>query len=146
MATAAHYRYKKDSLSWTPDGGSATPITGVVSLRFGKGGETTDLMSDASELVQEQPLHSIKGRIAVTTLSQDNAALELGNGVLSFTIERVKSGRGSVAGEDKDVAFNNAVLKDTDSGAGSGPGENTSLSFDAAEDDDGEIYTIEDAA
>ncbi|HEX3134088.1 MAG TPA: hypothetical protein VHX44_10965, partial [Planctomycetota bacterium] len=131
---------------WTPDGGEAIPITGLVSLRYGKGGETTDLMSDASELVQEQPLHSIKGRISVTTLNQLHSGLGLANGVLAFDIERVKSGRGAVEGEDKTVAFNNATLKDTDSGVGSGPGENTTLAFDAAEDADGEIYTIEDAA
>lgn len=146
MAVAAHYRYKKDSLTWTPDGASAIPLTGVQSIRFGQGGEVSDLTSDASELVQEQPLHGIKGRISVTLIAQQHMVLDLGAGVLTFDMERVKSGRGAVSGEDKTVEFSNAVLRDIDGGAGSAPGENVSLSFEAAADDNGDIFTITDEA
>lgn len=142
---APHFRYKKDSLEWTPTGGSAIPITGVTALRYGKGGDTVDLMSDASEMVQEQPLSGIKGRISVSTINQLHTGLDLGAGELVFKLERVKSGRGAVSGDDQDVTFGNAVLKDTDGGAGTSAGEGTSLTFDAAEDGSGEIYTVADA-
>ena len=143
---AAHYRYKTGTLTWTPDGGQAVNITGVVSIRFGVAGETTKLMSDASENVQELPLHSILASGTVTTLSQVAAELVLGAGVLAWTMEQVKTGRGAVSGEDKDVSLPNAVLRAIDSGAGSQPGENTTLAFEGAEDDNGDTLVIGDAA
>jgi hypothetical protein len=144
---APHYRYKADSLSWTPTGGSATPITGVQSIKYGEGGEVTDLMSNASELVEEMPLHGIKGRINVTVLDQAGAsALELGSGALTFDLEQVKTGRSAVSGADKTVSFGNAVLKDKDADVGSAPGGSATLAFDAADDGTGVIYSIADAA
>jgi hypothetical protein len=145
--SAAHYRYKKDSLTWTPagEGAQAVDIEGVQSIRFGQAGETTKLMSDASENVQELPLHSILSTGTVTTLSQVAAELVLGAGVLAWTMERVKTGRGAVSGEDKEVSLPNAVLRAIDSGAGSQPGENTTLAFEGAEDDNGDVLLIGDA-
>jgi hypothetical protein len=144
MAASPHYRYKTGTLEWTPDGGSAIPILGLQTLRFSEGGEVTDLMSDASELVQEQPLHSIKGAIEIGTLNQAHMALDLGAGSLTFDIERVKSGRGAVSSSAKTVTFGNAVLKSKVAPADSTPGGTTTLSFEAA-DDSGDIFTIVDA-
>ncbi len=144
---AKHFRYKKDTLYWTPDGGSAQQIKGVQSIRFGQGGEVTDLVSDASELVQEIPLGKIKGRVAITSLAQsDITAIALGAGALTFDIEQVKNGRGAVDGEDLTVDFPVCVVKDVDAGAGHNPGETASLSIDAVANDDGDIYTITSAA
>ena len=140
---AKHFRYKKDTLEWTPDGGASTPITGVQSIRFGQGGEVTDLVSDASELVQEIPLGKIKGRLAVTSLAQAViSGLALGAGSLSFEIEQVKNGRGAVDGEDLLVEFPVCVIKDVDAGVDSAPGAAASLSLDCVADDDGNIFTV----
>lgn len=144
---AAHYRFKKDSLTYTPTGGAAVAITGVQSIRFGQGGETIDLMSDASELVQEAPLHRIKGRLTITTIAQAVAsALVLGDGAIAFQIEQVKNGRGAVAGATKDVDFAACILKDVDAGVGSSAGETATLQLDAVEDGEGNIFTITTAA
>lgn len=146
MAIAAHYRYKKATLTWTPASG-AVNLTGVQSIRFGRGGTVTDLMSDSSELVQEQPLHGIKGRITVTLIAQEHMDIEPGAGVLAFDMERVKTGRGAVAGEDKTVEFGNATLRDQDGGVAIAPGESVTLQFEACADgEDGDIYTITDEA
>lgn len=136
-----HYRYKTGTLVWTPDGVAAVPIIGLQSLNFGEGGETTDLMSDASELVQEQPLHSIKGSIEIGTLNQAHMSLDLGAGALTFKLERVKTGRGAVAGGDLTVTFGACVLKSKRAPADSQPGGTTTLSIEAA-DSAGDIYTI----
>src|SRR5688572_24591011 len=136
-----HYRYKTGSLEWTPSGGAAVPLLGLQTLNFGEGGETTDLMSDASELVEEQPLHSIKGSIEIGTLNQAHMSLGLGAGALTFEIERVRSGRGAVASSAKTVTFGNCVLKAKRAPADSQPGGVTTLSIEAA-NDDGDIFTI----
>lgn len=146
MAAAAHYRYKKDSLEWTPDGGDAIPILGLQSIRFEEAGETTKLASDASENIQELPLSSIMASGTITTLSQLAAKIPLGAGVLAWTMERVKTGRGAVAGEDQECSIPNAVLKQRGGGVGSGPGETTTLGFEGAEDENGDTLIIEDAA
>lgn len=140
-----HYRYKTGTLEWTPTGGAAVPLEGVQSLSFGEGGEVTDLMSDASELVQEQPLHSIKGSIEIGLLNQAHMSIDLGAGALTFELERVKSGRGAVAGGDKTVTFGNCVLTNKRAPADSQPGGVTTLSITAA-DDDGDIFTIANSA
>lgn len=139
-----HYRYKTGTLQWTPTGGAAVPIVGLQTLRFSEGGETTDLMSDASEMVQEMPLHSIKGAIEISTLNQAHMSLDLGAGALEFRIERVKTGRGAVSGSDKTVTFVNCVLKSKVAPADSQPGGTTTLSIEAA-DSDGDIFTIADS-
>lgn len=139
-----HYRIKSGTLEWTPDGASAIPLLGLQSLNFGEGGETTDLMSDASELVEEQPLHSIKGSIEISLLNQEHMAIDLGAGALTFEIERVKTGRGAVAGSAKTVTFGNCVLKSKRAPADSQPGGVTTLSIEAASDS-GDIYTIADS-
>lgn len=143
---AHHYRYVKDSLTITPTGASAIDVDGVQSLRFGQGGETIDLMSDASELVQEIPLHRIKGRLTISTLDQGVIEIPLGACAVTFDIQRVKNGRGAVTGAGKTIAFPACVLKDIDSGAGSSAGETSSLSLDAADDGSGNIYTVTDEA
>lgn len=143
---AAHFRYKKDTLTWTPSGADAIPVEGLINIRFNKSGETTKLTSDSSEVVQELPLHSIMASGTITTLAQAAAELELGAGVLAWTMERVKTGRGAVAGEDKECSIPNAVLRSVDGGVGAAPGENTTLAFEGAADDDGEVLLIEDAA
>lgn len=140
-----HYRYKTGTLQWTPDGGAAVPLVGVQSINFGEGGETTDLVSDASELVQEQPLHSIKGSIEISLLNQAHMSLALGAGALTFRIERVKTGRGAVAAADLTVVFGNCVLKSKRAPADSQPGGATTLSIEAC-DDSGDIFTIEASA
>lgn len=140
-----HYRFKAASCSWDPETGAALTLLGIQSIRFGQSGETTDLMSDASELVQEQPLHSIKGTIEITLINQAHMGLALGAGALTFQIERVKSGRGAVASSAKTVTFGACVLKSITGGAGSQPGESVSLSIEAA-DNAGDIFTIADSA
>ncbi len=141
---AQHFRFKKDTLTWTPDGGAPVTIYGVQSIRFGEGGEVTDLVSDASELVQEIPLGKIKGRLSITTIAQAIVAgIALGAGAIGFTIEQVKNGRGAVSGEDLDVSFAVCVVKDRDAGVDSGPGASASLTIDAVGDDDGNIFTVE---
>jgi hypothetical protein len=140
---AQHFRFKKDTLYWTPDGGAAVQILGVQSIRYGEGGEVTDLVSDASELVQEIPLGKIKGRLSITSLAQGVLGeVALGAGAIEFTIEQVKNGRGSVDGEDLAVAFPVCVLKDRDLGADSGAGASGTLMIDAVGDDDGNIFTV----
>jgi hypothetical protein len=145
MAASPHYRFKAGTLSWDPETGAAVTLLGAQKIDIGEGGETIDLMSDASELVQEQPLSGIKGRISITLLNQAHLALALGAGALTFHIERVKSGRGAVAGSTKSVTFSNATLKDKSAGFAGQAGESLTLVFDAAEDD-GDIFVLADVA
>jgi hypothetical protein len=132
--SAAHYRYKNASLSYTPDGGSAISIDGVSSIGFSVGGSVIDLSSDASDIVQETPIVGRKGTLSVTSLNQGlMQALDQGNGSVSFTLERVKSGRGAVAAADIQVTAANATLHTLDNSADSVPGGQLTLSWDIAD-------------
>jgi hypothetical protein len=145
--SAAHYRYKKDTLTWTPDGGGGPiDIEGLVSIRFDEQGETTKLISDDADTVQELPLHSIMASGSITVLSQLAGKIPLGGGVLAWTMERVKTGRGAVSGEDQDFSIPNAVLKGRSIGLGIVPGENTQLTFEGAADENGDTIIFDDAA
>lgn len=138
---AKHMRYKKNTLTFTPSGGAAVPITGVTGLTWRQGGQTTDLISDASELVQELPLATIKGEIGISTIAQEFAAggLALGAGTVAFTIEQVKSGRGAVAAADITVTAPNAVITDLSGAADSGAGASNSISVEVADKGSGAL-------
>jgi hypothetical protein len=143
---APHYRFKAGSLAITAaSGGDPITVTGVTSLKYGEGGEVSDLMSNASELVEEMPLHSIKGSLSVSSLAQAQD-IALGAYTVTFDIEQVKTGRGAASGADKTVSFGNAVLKSKSADVNGVPGGGLTLEFDAADDGDGNIYTIADAA
>lgn len=144
---AAHYRYKSGGLSITPAGESELNPNSVTTCNFSQGGQTTDLMSDASELVQELPLSSIKGALSISLLDQiGGAGIPLGAAVITITVERVKSGRGAVAAADKLITFTNAVIVSVDADVGQQAGGGSNLSIEVADDGSGNIYVISDPA
>jgi len=144
--TIAHRRFKGGTAQWTPEGESPVTLTGVRMIRFGEGAQAVELIADGNEIVEEECLHSLKGRISVTILNQDHMAeLPLGLGAFQFDMEKVKSGRGAVAGADKRVTFGKCNLVDKDSGAGSEAGEETTLQMSAVDNGAGALYTYADA-
>lgn len=140
---AANYRYQKDSLAWTPSGGSPASITGVSGISYSQGGSTIDLVADSNELIEAKPLAGISGRVSVTGINQAVAqALALGAGSLTFDIEQVKTGRGAVSGNDKTLTFAGAVLVSVNLEANSGPGGTYTLEFECADNGSGAIFAV----
>jgi hypothetical protein len=141
----AHYRYKKDTLTWTPAGEEEpTPLelVGVQAIEIVQEGQTTDIVQDSEELVQELPLAGIKGTLAITLNDQAQAALlEPGLGLLAWAMEPVASGRGPQPDADALlVEAAAAVLRRISVEALSGAGGGLSLDFEVGADEDGEIF------
>ena len=147
MTTPAHYRLKSETLQVTPSGQSAVDITGVQSVPFAYGGQTIDLASDSSEVIQEIVLNAIKGNLSIEGIAQlffNEATLPLGACSVTFTMERVATGRGAVSGADKIVTITNCVLVSKDTGVASGAGSNISLNFEVAADTNGKFFVFSD--
>lgn len=139
-----NHRYKKGTLSATPDGATAVAIPSVTGLSYSEGGTTVDVMSDGSELVQDKPLEGLSGTLSVTTTDHSLfASLPPGEyTTLTFDLEQVKTGRGAVTGGDLTFTASNVVLASKNGNPSMGAGGEATYEFEIAGDGDGALYVI----
>jgi hypothetical protein len=138
----AHYRYKKDTLTWTPTGGAAIALTGVQALSIEKDGTTLDLVADSAEVIRALPLFGLKASASARLDDQGQIdGLALGGGALAWQMEPLRTGRGS-EGTCYQVSASKAVLRRIAASALSGAGGNLELGFEACDTGAGVIFSV----
>jgi len=142
--TGKNHRYKKGTLSLTPDGGSAVTPGSVTGLSYGEAGQSVDILSDGSEIVQDKPLEGLSASLSITCLDHTVFdSLPLGKyTAVTFDLEQVKTGRGAVSGADITFTASNVVLVSKGGNPSMGAGGELSLEFEIADAGDGTLYTI----
>jgi hypothetical protein len=138
----AHYRVKKETVTWTPSGGSAASIYNIVRIECEVNGQTFDVLSDANHLVEDIALFGGKAKFRITTINQCAAlAIVQGKGALAFTLEKVATGTGAASGADKAFAAGNSVMVNIQASADMTAGGTATLEIETA-NTSGALFTI----
>lgn len=120
---AQNISYLALSATFTPTGGSATPILDLEHVSYGESGQEVVMSTDAAIAANGIYIDTITGEVTIQTseilLLQASNAFAVGTpGSLAIVYAKRKAGIGQVSGANRTLTLANSVVASTSPDAG----------------------------